>query len=297
MFSVILPTFNRAKFIEKAVNSVVNQNYLNWELIIVDNFSDDNTQQIIKKFKDKRIKYVKFKNNGIIAKSRNYGIKLSNGNYLAFLDSDDWWYENKLSNISNLIKKNSCDLIYHNMHIKYQHSFLKKKIKYTRKLNNPYLDLINFGPAFATSSVVLKKNLFFKIDLFNEEKNYLAWEDFDAWLRFAKNLNTFYFIKKFLGCTHVGNHSFSNDYSIKKKNLLSIKKKYMKNKKLSKLPYWWNFSLMKIFSLEKKYKTSLKLNSLLIKNVSINSLPKNVFFYLKNIIFLNLNKKLNKKSI
>ena len=128
MFSVILPTFNRAKFIKSTVNSVINQNYLNWELIIIDNFSEDNTQQIIEKFKDSRIKYVKYKNNGIIAKSRNYGIKISNGNYLAFLDSDDYWYQDKLSNISNFIKKYSCDFIYHNMHIKYQNSYLKKKL-------------------------------------------------------------------------------------------------------------------------------------------------------------------------
>ena len=289
MFSVILPTFNRAKFIESAVNSVVNQNYSNWELIIIDNFSEDNTQQIVEKFKDSRIKYVKYKNDGIIAKSRNYGIKISNGNYLAFLDSDDYWYENKLSNILSFIKNYSCDFLYHNMHIKYQNSYLKRKIKYTRKLNNPYLDLINFGPAFATSSVVLKRNLFLKINLFNEAKNYLAWEDFDAWLRFAKESNSFYFIKRFLGCTNIGNHNFSND-SIKKKNLLSFKKEYMENKKLSKLPYWWNYSLMRILLTEKKYKSSLKFFGFLINNVSIKNFPKIVLFYLKNIILLNLKK-------
>ena len=289
MFSVILPTYNRAKFIEEAINSVLNQEYSNWELIIIDNFSEDNTQQIVEKFKDSRIKYVKYKNDGIIAKSRNYGIKISNGNYLAFLDSDDYWYENKLSNILSFIKNYSCDFLYHNMHIKYQNSYLKRKIKYTRKLNNPYLDLINLGPAFATSSVVLKRNLFLKINLFNEAKNYLAWEDFDAWLRFAKESNSFYFIKRFLGCTNIGNHNFSND-SIKKKNLLSFKKEYMENKKLSKLPYWWNYSLMRILLTEKKYKSSLKFFGFLINNVSIKNFPKIVLFYLKNIILLNLKK-------
>ena len=59
MFSVILPTYNRAKFIEGAITSVLNQDYLNWELIVIDNFSKDNTQEIVEKFNDKRIKYVK----------------------------------------------------------------------------------------------------------------------------------------------------------------------------------------------------------------------------------------------
>ena len=104
MFSVILPTYNRAKFIEGAITSVLNQDYLNWELIIIDNFSKDNTQEIVEKFNDKRIKYIKYKNNGIIAKSRNYGIKLSKGNYLAFLDSDDWWYSKKLTIMSMKLK-------------------------------------------------------------------------------------------------------------------------------------------------------------------------------------------------
>tara|TARA_B100000787_G_scaffold164922_1_gene148184 strand:+ start:348 stop:1223 length:876 start_codon:yes stop_codon:yes gene_type:complete len=288
-FSVILPTYNRAKFIEGAINSVLNQDYLNWELIIIDNFSTDNTQTLVEKFNDKRIIYVKYKNYGIIAKARNYGIKLSNGNYLAFLDSDDWWYPNKLTTMADLIKEHPYDCLYHNMHMKYNNSYFKKKMKYTRKLFNPYLDLVNFGPAFPTSSVVIKKDLFFKINLFNESTNYLAWEDFDAWLRFAKKLNSFFFIKKFLGCAHIGDHNFSTD-SIKKKNLFLFKKKYLNNKKLSELPYWCNYAFMRIFSAERKYKTSLKFSGFLINNTSIKNLPKVLLFYVKNIIFLNLKK-------
>ena len=289
MFSVILPTYNRAKFIEGAITSVLNQDYLNWELIIIDNFSKDNTQEIVEKFNDKRIKYIKYKNSGIIAKARNYGIKLSKGNYLAFLDSDDWWYSKKLTIMSNFIRKHSYDCLYHDMHMKYDNSYFKKKMKSTRKLFDPYLDLINFGPAFPTSSVVIKKDLFLKINLFNENVNYLAWEDFDAWLRFAKNKNSFYFVKNFLGCSHIGSHNFSTD-SIKKRNLFLFKKKYLNNKKLSELPYWCNFSFMRLFSAEKRYKTSLKFFRFLINNVSIKNLPKIVLFYLKNIILLNLKK-------
>ena len=289
MFSVILPTYNRAKFIEEAINSVLNQEYSNWELIIIDNFSKDNTQEIVEKFNDKRIKYVKYKNNGIIAKARNHGIKLSKGSYLAFLDSDDWWYPKKLVTMANFIKEYSYDFLYHDMHMKNDNSYFKSKMKYTRNLLNPYLDLVNFGPAFPTSSVVIKKNLFLKINLFNENINYLAWEDYDAWLRFAKKSNSFFYIKKFLGCAHIGNHNFST-YSIKKKNLFLFKKKYLNNIKLSELPYWCNYSLMRLFSAEKKYKTSLKFFGFLINKVSIKNLPKIVLFYVKNIILLNLKK-------
>ena len=78
------------------------------------------------------------------------------------------------------------------MHIKNSNSNFVKKIKYTRKLTNPYSDLVNFGPAFATSSVTVKKDLFQKIDLFNEDVNYLAWEDYDAWLKISKISNKFF---------------------------------------------------------------------------------------------------------
>ena len=229
-FSIILPTFNRANLIKRAIQSVVNQKFKNWELIIVDNYSNDSTEQIVKNFSKNNIIFTKFKNHGIIAKSRNYGIKLSKGEYLAFLDSDDWWYPQKLNLTHDIIQKYSSELIYHNMHIKNFNSNFIKKIKYTRKLTNPYSDLINFGPAFATSSVTVKKNLFNKIALFNEDINYLAWEDYDAWLKFAKISNKFFYIKDTLGCTLIGKQNTSN-ILIKKKIYLLLKIYIFKIKK------------------------------------------------------------------
>ena len=99
LFSIILPTYDRSNLIKTAIESVINQEYKNWELIIIDNYSKDNTEELVKNFSDKRIIFIKFKNNGIIAKSRNYGVKLAKGDYIAFLDSDDWWYPQKLKAI------------------------------------------------------------------------------------------------------------------------------------------------------------------------------------------------------
>ena len=113
LFSIIIPTFNRKLLLERAVKSVIDQTYINWELIIVDNSSTDGTEELIKRLNNNKIKYHKIKNNGIIAKSRNLGIDESVGDFICFLDSDDWWYENKLSCISN--KLNNVDFLYHNM--------------------------------------------------------------------------------------------------------------------------------------------------------------------------------------
>ena len=94
-FSIIIPTYNQANFLKKCLNSVFKQTFKNFEVIIIDNSSTDHTKEILSKYK-KKIVYKKINNKGVIAKSRNIGIKNSNGNWVAFLDSDDTWKNNKL---------------------------------------------------------------------------------------------------------------------------------------------------------------------------------------------------------
>ena len=106
LVSVILPTYNHANFLKDAIESVIKQDYSSWELIIIDNYSTDHTDQVISLFKDDRIKNFKINNDGIIAKSRNKGIQESNGDWIAFLDSDDIWYFNKLSTIITYLDRN-----------------------------------------------------------------------------------------------------------------------------------------------------------------------------------------------
>ena len=86
-FSIIMPNFN-SPFLYKAIKSVIDQNYNSWELIIIDNFSQNNPEKILEKLKDDRIKFFKFDNKNLIAKSRNFGIKKANYDWIAFLDSD-----------------------------------------------------------------------------------------------------------------------------------------------------------------------------------------------------------------
>lgn len=92
MISIIIPTFNRASSISNAIDSVLNQTYTEWELLIVDDGSTDNTEELILKYmiKCSKIKCIK-KANGGSASARNTGIKNALGEYLAFLDSDDIW--------------------------------------------------------------------------------------------------------------------------------------------------------------------------------------------------------------
>lgn len=102
-FSIITPTYNRGKFIHSCIRSVLNQDYINWELIIVDDGSTDNTQEEIKIYQDERIKYY-FKENEERSVARNFGIKKSTGDYILFLDSDDYLLSNTLSEIYECVK-------------------------------------------------------------------------------------------------------------------------------------------------------------------------------------------------
>ena len=103
-FSVVIPSYNQGRYLKKALDSVFNQTFKNFEVILIDNNSTDNTKKIIKAFK-KKIIYKKIKNLGVIAKSRNKGISISRGKWIAFLDSDDYWEKNKLKSIYKKIKK------------------------------------------------------------------------------------------------------------------------------------------------------------------------------------------------
>ena len=108
LVSVIMPSFNTAKFISETIESVLAQTYANWELIIVDDCSTDNTDEVVKPFlTDKRIKYLKNKKNSGAAVSRNYALREAKGKWIAFLDSDDLWLPEKLEKQIAFMKKNN----------------------------------------------------------------------------------------------------------------------------------------------------------------------------------------------
>ncbi len=115
LVSVIMPSYNTAEFIEKSVKSVINQTYTNWELIIVDDCSQDNTEEILKKYlADKRIRYYRNEANLGAAISRNRALKEAKGRWIAFLDSDDLWKREKLQKQIEFMEKNEYYFSYTN---------------------------------------------------------------------------------------------------------------------------------------------------------------------------------------
>lgn len=113
LVSIVMPSYNTANYIGESINCVINQTYKNWELIIVDDCSTDNTDEIIKKFlNDKRIKYFKNNKNSGAAISRNKALREAKGKWIAFLDSDDLWVPEKLEKQVNFMEKNNHSFSY-----------------------------------------------------------------------------------------------------------------------------------------------------------------------------------------
>ncbi len=108
LISIIMPTYNCGQFIGKTIESIQKQTYKNWELIIMDDCSKDNTKEVVKKYlDDKRIKYHILKTNSGAAVARTKAMELARGNYMAFLDSDDLWTKDKLSKQIKFMEKNN----------------------------------------------------------------------------------------------------------------------------------------------------------------------------------------------
>lgn len=114
LVSVIMPSYNAELYIEEAIASVQAQSYTNWELIVIDDGSKDSTKEIVKKIaeKDPRIRLLINKENMGVAKTRNRGLEVFEGQYVALLDSDDYWYPEMLQKMLDRAKETKSDIIY-----------------------------------------------------------------------------------------------------------------------------------------------------------------------------------------
>ncbi|MBC8486006.1 MAG: glycosyltransferase [Bacteroidetes bacterium] len=194
--AIIIPTYNAAHFIEKAINSVLSQSYSNYEIVVVDDGSTDNTREVLEQYGDK-ITYIRQENQGV-AIARNTGILNSENEYIAFLDSDDEWLPEKLElQISILEKNNDIGLVHTNdIQISEEGKILyidTPNIKYLSGKISKYLLLRK--ASIKTSTVILRRKCLDKVGLFDPHLSRLGVEDRDLWIRFTKYYNAFYIDK------------------------------------------------------------------------------------------------------
>ena len=246
----------------------------------MDDGSDDGTKEMVNLFKDSRISYNWQSNSGIPAKVRNNGIKIAKGEWIAFLDSDDWWLPDKLKYCMHY-NNDKVDLIYHDLKIikNNQKIFNKKKIK-SRQLKKPMLnDLLINGNAIGNSSVVVRRKLLITIGYIDEREELLAAEDYHTWLKIAKSSDRFFYLPKCLGYYSEHDQNLSKkDMSIPSSNAVSEFREHLNiqenslveaNIKYKKAKFDFqkkNFSQAKksLLFVLKNGKNSLKFKSLLL---------------------------------
>ena len=179
MISVIIPTYNRYYFLEKAVKSVLKQSLKDFELIVVDDGSKDGTKELIQSFCGERFRYFYQENRGVSA-ARNKGVIESKGDLIAFLDSDDCWKEKKLEKQVKVMESNSC-LISHTQELWYRRGkILNQKKKHRKRSGNLFKKSLEMC-SISMSTVMIRKSLFDEVGLFDE--NLTVCEDYDLWLR------------------------------------------------------------------------------------------------------------------
>jgi glycosyltransferase involved in cell wall biosynthesis len=185
--SVIIPTYNRANFIDKAIKSVLNQNYQDFEIIVVDDGSTDNTEETVKSFNNFKIRYICHTNNQGVSAARNNGIRASRGKYIALLDSDDEWLPEKLDKQIKVFKSEfpEVGVVYSNV------LYIDESGKNMNKLGNPkkieghiYEDLLGGNYVGTSSTLLIKKECFNRVGSFDDLLD--AENDWDMWIRIAK---------------------------------------------------------------------------------------------------------------
>lgn len=185
LVSIVIPTYNRERLLNRAIKSVLNQTYTNFELIVVDDCSTDCTESVVKGFQDDRIRYIRHERNQGAPTARNNGIKAANGEYIAFQDSDDVWLSTKLEKQVNAFNSGSSHIgvVYTSFWLINQDEKTlvpSSRVKHTEgKIHDTLLEM-NF---VSMSSAIVRRECFEKVGMFVKIPRFQDWE---LWLRISK---------------------------------------------------------------------------------------------------------------
>ena len=226
--SVIIPTYNRAEFLRSTITSVLNQTFQDFEIIVIDDASQDHTREVVNSLNDERIRYIRHERNKGVAAARNTGIVNAKSDYIAFLDDDDEWFPEKLQKQFNLLE--SCPptigVVYTgSLRIEESSKKILSKI-FPKKRGDIFDEILTTNRAADTSTIFLRKQCFEKVGLFDEDLHF--GEDYDMWLRISKEFHFEYIneplINKYLLCN--GQPSLTHNYESVIRNIEMLLKKH-----------------------------------------------------------------------
>ena len=179
-FTIVIPTYNRARFIINTIDSILQQKYRNYELIVIDDGSTDNTESLVRNIDDERVKYIK-KENGERGAARNKGVEFSRGEYINFIDSDDLIYPNHLATAHRFIIERKPEIFHLGYDIKDPNLNFEREVN---DLPDPINNKLIFGNYLSCNGVFIKREVIEK-NRFNEDRTLSASEDYELWLRIA----------------------------------------------------------------------------------------------------------------
>jgi len=223
--SIIIPTYNRRQSIGRSIESVLNQTYRDFELIIVDDGSTDNTKELVADFNDERIRYVRHEENKGEAAARNTGIKAARCDYIAYQDSDDEWLPEKLARQIELLENASPEVgvIYTGFWKAENHKRTYVPFSWVSQKNGDIHKELLKGNFIGSPVVLIKKECFNKVGLFDEKlRNLVDWE---MWLRVSKYYH-FKCIDEPLVIAHYHSDNVSSNHHAFIETLESVLEKY-----------------------------------------------------------------------
>lgn len=254
--SIVIPTFNRDYTIERSVKSILNQIYSDFEIIVVDDGSTDNTKEVVERIDDNRVFYIKHEKNRGAASAINTGINHSRGKFISFIGSDDEWLPEKLQKEMKVIEESDTKIgVVYSRLLKFENN---KKIyvpsdSVIKKEGNIHKEILegNFVNAFS----VIKKECFDKCGLFDE--NLRGFEDWELYIRISKSYE-FRYLDESLAIAHRSPDNISYNYEIVTKALeMILEKHYDDFKENNALAVNYSF-LGSLLCLDKKCKNGRK---------------------------------------
>lgn len=212
-FSIVVPCYNAMPYLARTIDFVLNQSYGNFELIIINDGSTDDTEDYLFNIDDQRLKIVTIENSGGPARPRNIGIKIARGKYISFLDADDIWYSDKLKIIyQKIIELGDFDLITNSELLNNQLTKQKRVLNYGVGSKNKYKELLLWGNRFSPSATFINLDFLRKVSIeFDERIEYSTVEDYDFWLNLHRHDINSYHVTQVLGEYLIhGSNSISN---------------------------------------------------------------------------------------
>jgi glycosyltransferase involved in cell wall biosynthesis len=197
--SVVIPTHQAAELIGDTIACVLAQTYQDFEIVVVDNGSTDGTDAIVAAIGDPRIRYQWQEDSGLPANSRNVGVRLAAGEFVAFLDADDVWYPEKLERVMAAFDEDpTLTLTCHDVYVTQDGRVVKTR-GYSPDTSRMHEELLYVGNFVTTSAVTVKRRAVLEAGGFDERPEFVTVEDYDLWLKIADRGGRFRFIGEPLG--------------------------------------------------------------------------------------------------